>query len=349
MEASWEDLRMRRQALRIATSAAADGGHAAALDALEAAGLSHVFPDRVALAVAAEDAWWRRLVGRVDGDLDDSRHAADVRATVQETWAELARSMPGHRALVAPWATHPDVVAVIRRHARLLAMLAGRVAADADAATASDAGLELVAELEQAIAVPPRQPKLRAACRRWRRRPDAKLARIAASPVFAACHGEDIVALGRAADLLATDAGEVLVSGARPGQWWWLVLEGAVDLVTAGRTVARLAPGDSIGPEPAGVHALGAVDLVAHDRAALLVARRPEIEGLLADSPALAAAVQGARRHSPAPADGDRATRWRLVAGEAVRATGPQRSPQAPLATPDAGGGATAFGGTVAG
>src|SRR4051794_28715363 len=101
---------MRRQALRIASNAAADGGHASALDALQAAGLGHVFPDRVALAVAAEDAWWRRLVGRIDGDLDDSRHAADVRATVQETWAELTRLMPGHRTLVAPWVTHPDVV-----------------------------------------------------------------------------------------------------------------------------------------------------------------------------------------------------------------------------------------------
>jgi hypothetical protein len=340
---------MRRQALRIATGAAADGGPAAALDAVQAAGLGHVFPDRLALAVAAEEAWWRRLVGRLDGDLDDSRHAADVRATVQETWAELSRLMIGHRTLVAPWVTHPEVVAVTRRHARLLAMLAGRVAADADAAIASDAGLELIAELEQATALAPRRSKLRAACRRWRRRPDAKLARIAASAAFATCHGEDMVALGRAADLLATDAGEVLVSGARPGQWWWFVLEGTVDLVTAGRTVTQLTPGDSVGPEPPGLHALGAVDLVAHDRAALLVARRREIDGLLADRPELAAAVQGARHRPPAPADDVGATRWRLVTGEAGGGKRPQQLPQAPFRPPAVVGGAAASGGSVAG
>src|SRR2546423_12568951 len=118
----------------------------------------------------------------------------------------------------------------------------------------------------------------------------------------------------------------------RPAQWWWLVLDGAVDLLTEGRHVARLGPGDVLGPEPPGVAHLVPVDLVAHAPSTVLVARRPEIEALLASSPALAAVTCAGRQWSRAPADAgptDGAA-WRGPARAAPSPPGPPARPRAP-------------------
>jgi hypothetical protein len=176
-------------------------------------------------------------------------------------------------------------------------MYVGEAPANGDLDAAGAAGADLVSRLTAPPGVQRRWSGHRwLHQRRPRRTPagDRKLELLRSSPLLGGCQQGDLVALGRAADLIEAEPGQVLVDNARPGEWWWWVLSGEVEMVIDGRTARVLRGGDSLGPEPRRVFALGSASLIAQTSAQLLVAHSREIIPLLETNSRLAAATQPA-------------------------------------------------------
>ncbi len=159
-----EQYRRTQYTLQLATAEAAGGRLDDRLDVvLHANGCGNVFADRTALALAAQQEWWSRLLARCDGLLDEdiSSMTPGARlAAVQQAWAATTCDLSGHLALAASATADPAFDAQQRRGGRLLALFAGRAELGDDRA-AEVAGRQLIEELSSSVAtIPPRRRRL---------------------------------------------------------------------------------------------------------------------------------------------------------------------------------------------
>jgi hypothetical protein len=279
-------------------------------EALAGLGFEGVFADQEELAREAQRQWWHRLLGRLDGEFDDDLSAVpqgrrlDV---IRSAWMSQLTDMSGYLLLAMSCPASPAIASDRERYAGLLAMYAGRAQPSDSRPDAAMIGRQLIEELA-ALSVRPRPllPRLR---RRSCRPADSKITALKMSRVFSGCTKSDLVALSRAADLIDGSPGETLVRDARPGDWWWFVLDGMVDLVVDGQFVAQLHPGEGFGPEPRRVTHLAPLSMIASSPVQILVARRAELGALLSGNkrlarvitatPQAAAANELSRRHPP--------------------------------------------------
>lgn len=292
VQSGWEAVRARQSALTVAAAQAANG-----LDGVDErlarAGHRSTFPDRAALARYAQAEWWHRLLGGLDGELDDDlgcRSVEERSATAARAWRALRRQVPGYLALAGSCPQTPQMAADLGRFTRLLALYLGVADVDDPPGVAAAAGAVAVRAFDE----PDRPPACtRGPGRWWRRRDraDGKLVAMRAAPALAACTRDDLVALARAADLLEADDGRALMTGAQPGTWWWFVVAGTVDAVVSGRTVRRVAAGDRLGPDAPGMRHVTRLDLVASPAAQVLVARRQDLGALVHTRPGLRAVL----------------------------------------------------------
>jgi hypothetical protein len=125
------------------------------------------------------------------------------------------------------------------------------------------------------LALPPRR----------RRRRDEKLERMAGVPALHGWSDADVLALGRAGDLIDASPGEQLTAGAHAGQWWWLVLRGELELVVDGRPAATVGPGRWLRPDPSRGDQLRTASLRASAPAAVLTGRVADLIQLAKDRP----------------------------------------------------------------
>ena len=151
-------------------------------------------------------------------------------------------------------------------------------------AVPAPASLSALAGVPAPAGVPARQPRLT----RWAKifgqgaatSGDAKWHQLRESTVLAACTDRELVTLGRVADLISARPGQPLVDQGEPGQWWWLLLDGVVDVAVDGVVVSELRPGDRFGPNNPGVVQLAPVTLTARSEVVVLCARHRDLESL---------------------------------------------------------------------
>lgn len=301
----WDEYRKRQSALRTAAQLASCGRLATLEHALAARGLGDVFVGPEDLGREAQQKWWHRLLGRLDGEFGDDLNVPTDRPrldVVREAWEAQAAAMPGYLLLASRCPDSSTIAADRDRYVGLLALYAGLAEPTDERDTVVAAGRELVAKLEKDS--PGRRQRLPRLRRRRPTRVDAKLDLIRSSRFFAECSPDDLVALSRAADLLDAAPGEVLLTNAGPGQWWWFVLDGVVDVVVDERPVTELRAGEWFGPESRLVSNLMPFSLVARSAAEVLVAPRSAFATLLAGSPRLASIV-AADRHTTVPSTAD--------------------------------------------
>ena len=120
---------------------------------------------------------------------------------------------------------------------------------------------------------------------------DMKIERLRELPLFAAAGPREMRAVAAAGDLLDVEAGRVLCQAERHARECFLVVDGMVDVVIDGTTVATLRRGQLVGE-------LGVIDglprsadvIAATDATVLAIAAR-EMRSLIATSRALREAV----------------------------------------------------------
>lgn len=143
-----------QRALSLAAAQAAAGHLDGRIEAtLSANGCGDVFPERAALAAAAQSHWWQRLLGRLDALIDDDVAGIPGDATtsaIQAAWTATVRDLPGYLALSASAAGSVKVRRDLLRYARLLALFAGQAGVDEDPIVAARTGLALVELLSSA-------------------------------------------------------------------------------------------------------------------------------------------------------------------------------------------------------
>jgi hypothetical protein len=170
---SWEEYRRQRRALERAAAQAASGRIVEADPA--------AFRDPAALAAAAQSEWWHRLLGRIDGDVDDDlsgASVADCLETVRRAWARQRRDMAGHLLLAWTCPSHPRVRRDGLRYARLLALFAGLAEPHDPPLVAAAEGLALIGDLGGLTAPRPAAVgEARAGRRRWGHRTPVRHAR----------------------------------------------------------------------------------------------------------------------------------------------------------------------------
>ena len=186
--------------------------------------------------------------------------------------------------------------------------------------------------------------------RRLRR--DAKLMLLAASPALAPCHSADLVALAAAADLVQCDEGDLLAVQSSPHRYWWLVLEGRLEILWNSSWASSIEAGQAFGTDVDDAdHAERLSDqatIVATEPSVVLVASRASLLGLIVDRPRLAEVIGRAsadlfgqefeellRRAGddrPVTADHDRSFDERGMSGQGVEHLVAARSGQAELA-----------------
>jgi len=226
---------------------------------------------------------------------------------IRSAWMSQLTDMSGYLLLAMSCPASAAIASDRDRYAGLMAMYAGRAQPTDSREDAAMIGRQLIEELEARSVRPrPLLPRLR---RRSCRPADSKITALKMSRLFSGCTKSDLVALGQAADLIDGSPGETLVRDARPGDWWWFVLDGMVELMVDGQSVAQLHPGEGFGPEPRRVTHLAPLSMVASSPVQILVARRPELRALLSGNkrlsrvitatPQAATANEFSRSHPP--------------------------------------------------
>lgn len=129
------------------------------------------------------------------------------------------------------------------------------------------------------------------------RRRDPYLDHLARVPMFSTCSRDELATIARHADVIAFEAGKVLIREGQLGQEFWVIGSGKVRVERSGSEVNLLGPGDFAGelalldPGPR-----NATVVAATDGEAIVIGRR-EFFGLLAEAPGLTAKLlQGMAR-----------------------------------------------------
>jgi hypothetical protein len=123
-------------------------------------------------------------------------------------------------------------------------------------------------------------------------RQDAKLLELAAMPALAECQVGDLVALASAAELVRCARHDLVAFQAEPRRWWWLVVDGELEVLRDWTPPVRLVAGHAVGLDDS-PHA-SAVTVVATKPASVLVASRATITAVMAEHPRLADVVRRA-------------------------------------------------------
>jgi CRP-like cAMP-binding protein len=129
-----------------------------------------------------------------------------------------------------------------------------------------------------------------------RLRQDAKLQLLADNPALAGCRPADLLALAAAADVVGCDRGDVLSFRDNPGRRWWLVLEGALEVLWDSSWPTSIEVGQAFGAAPGDRrdHLAFLADratIVAAEPSVVLVASRGSLLALADQSPRLAEAI----------------------------------------------------------
>jgi CRP-like cAMP-binding protein len=121
-----------------------------------------------------------------------------------------------------------------------------------------------------------------------RLRRDQKIETISRVPLFAHCSKRELAEVAALADEVELPQGTVLAREGKPGQEFFVLLEGKVDVTKGGRSIATLANGDFFGevalvyrgPRQATVTAVTPVRLLAvsHRDFSPLLATSPQIQ-----------------------------------------------------------------------
>jgi len=123
------------------------------------------------------------------------------------------------------------------------------------------------------------------------RRHDLKLQRLQALPLFSATPTRELRLVAAAGDLVDVEAGRVLCRADRHARECFLVIDGMVDVVIGGQTVATLRRGNLVG-ELGVIDGLPrSADVVAATDATVLAIDARSMRSLLGTSPTLRDAV----------------------------------------------------------
>ena len=76
---------------------------------------------------------------------------------------------------------------------------------------------------------------------------DQRIGHLRSVPMFQTCTDKELLQIARLAEQIDVPAGEVLVREGRLGHEFYVVVSGKAEVVTDGRTVAVLGPGDYFG------------------------------------------------------------------------------------------------------
>src|SRR5437660_12869892 len=113
------------------------------------------------------------------------------------------------------------------------------------------------------------------------------LEHLARVPLFAACSKKDLQTLARATEDVRVPAGKVLVQEGKPGQEFFLIVDGEAIVRRGGRKIAKLGPGQYFGELALLDRGPRSATVVAETDMRLLVLGQREFSGVIDDVPGL--------------------------------------------------------------
>jgi hypothetical protein len=123
-------------------------------------------------------------------------------------------------------------------------------------------------------------------------RRDAKILLLATTPALADCRAVDLVALASAAELVQCDKHDLVAFQSDPRLWWWLVIDGELEVLRDSSPPTRITAGQGLGLDD--TPRASAVTIVALKPTTVLVASRRTLIGTIDEHPRLAEAVRRA-------------------------------------------------------
>lgn len=118
-------------------------------------------------------------------------------------------------------------------------------------------------------------------------RKNAKIALIAAVPLFASCSKRELAEIASLADELAVPAGRKLASQGARGHEFVVIADGAADVRRNGRVVNRLGTGDFLGEIALVTGRKRTATVTTTEPSRLLVLTAPAFRGLMRKLPSL--------------------------------------------------------------
>lgn len=116
-------------------------------------------------------------------------------------------------------------------------------------------------------------------------RKDLKLDHLARVPLFSALSKKELQTIGRASDEIEVDAGKVLCEEGKPGQEFFLILDGEAAVKRGKKTVATLSSGRYFGELSLLDRGPRSATVVADSPMTLLVLGQREFSGILDQLP----------------------------------------------------------------
>ena len=120
---------------------------------------------------------------------------------------------------------------------------------------------------------------------------DQKLDMLKRVPLFAACGGRQIEALGRLADEVDVPAGTELTHEGKVGGEFFIIISGTVRVDKGGKTIRHLGPGDFLGEIALVDGGPRTATVVTESPSRLLVVAHREFHTLMEDHPSIRIAV----------------------------------------------------------
>jgi len=114
---------------------------------------------------------------------------------------------------------------------------------------------------------------------------DEKLDALAKVPLLAGCGKKEIVEIGSITDIVDVPAGYVLMREGSPGNEFFVILDGAVEVSQGGRVLNELGPGAFLGEIALIDHGLRTATVTTTTPAKLLVLGTREFKSLLSLHP----------------------------------------------------------------